>query len=424
MSDIPAPLTTDIPHIEHMDRSLNAAMVAIFVLRVASGAMGILVGLYLKSLGVPATVVGLFGAAFYVMELITSPLFGAWSDRYGRKPFMMLGPVFGGVAVLITSITASIPLLFFTRMLEGLSTASSVPSTLSYISDVSDRSAGLRGRVVSLFEIATIGGLAVGGVVGGVLWDHFGRASFAFDALIYGVSLAIFVWGVEAVRATASHTHKPMRDYLRLFQDRHVLSFVPAWLAVNAILGVWINLLPYLMSGAKNPDQNLMGGFSGSAIGAMMALLVLVFAGGILLWGLAFKRIGRVHMMLIAVFGLFLTAAAVYGLNNIDPDQTLIGAALIGALLLGVGIQSGFTPAALGYLADLSGRFIQDRGVIMGLYSVLLALGQSIGATLGGRFAHWGGIDGIILLTVLLGGVGLVCILILGRLPDEIPSPA
>ncbi|MFN8497828.1 MAG: MFS transporter [Anaerolineae bacterium] len=399
-------------------------MLAVFVLRVASGAMGILVGLYLRSLGVPATVVGLFGAAFYIMELLTSPLFGAWSDRYGRKPFMVLGPVFGGVAVLITSITAFIPLLFFTRMLEGLSTASSVPSTLSYISDVSDKSAGLRGRVVSLFEIATIGGLAVGGIIGGVLWDHFGRAGFALDALIYGVSLAIFVWGVEAVRATASHARKPMRDYLRLFQDRHVLSFVPAWLAVNAILGVWVNLLPYLMSGAKNPDQNLMGGFSGSAIGAMMGLLVLVFAGGILLWGLAFKRISRVHMMLIAVFGLFLTASAAYGLNNIDPDQTLIGAGLIVALLLGVGIQSGFTPAALGYLADLSGRFMQDRGAIMGLYSVLLALGQSIGATLGGRFAHWGGIDGIILLTVLLGAVGLVCILILGRLPDEVPSPA
>ncbi|MFN8471558.1 MAG: MFS transporter [Anaerolineae bacterium] len=407
-----------------MDRSLNAAMVAIFVLRIASGAMGILVGLYLKSLGVPATVVGLFGAAFYIMELITSPFFGAWSDRHGRKPFMLLGPLFGGIAVLITSITASIPLLFFTRMLEGLSTASSVPSTLSYISDVSDRSAGLRGRVVSLFEIATIGGLALGGVVGGVLWDHFGRAGFALDALIYGVSLAIFLWGVEAVRTVTSHTSKPLRDYLRLFQDRHVLSFVPAWLAVNAILGVWINLLPYLMSGAKNADQNLMGGFSGSAIGAMMAVLVLVFAGGILLWGLAFKRVSRVHMMLTAVFGLFLTAGAVYGLNNIDPNDRLFGAGLIVLLLLGVGIQSGFTPAALGYLADLSGRFIHDRGAIMGLYSVLLALGQSIGATLGGRFAHWGGIDGIILLTVLLGTVGLICILILGRLPDEVPAPA
>lgn len=155
-----------------------------------------------------------------------------------------------------------------------------------------------------------------------------------------------------------------------------------------------------------------------------MAALVLVFAIGILLWGLAFRRISRVQMMLIAVFGLFLTASAAYGLNNIDPDARIFASGLLVALLLGVTVQSGFTPAALGYLADLSARHVRDRGAIMGLYSVLLALGQSIGATLGGRFAHWGGIDGIILLTVLLGAVSLVCVLILARLPDEAPSLA
>ncbi len=431
MSDTPpppaAPSAAQPAAVADPNRSLNAVLIAVLVLRTASGAMGVLVGLYLKALGVSGTVVGLFSASFYAMELIASPVFGAWSDRYGRKLFMMLGPIFGGVAVLITSVTSHIPLLLFTRLLEGLSTASSVPSTLSYISDASDVSARLRGRVVSLFEIATIGGLALGGVVGGILWDRFGHVGFALDSLVYGVSLLIFVWGVSAVHETAhaAHGHSGLRDYARLFRDPHLLSFAPAWLAVNAILGVWLNLLPFLMSGARRPGggQNLMGGFSGTSIGGILAVLIFIFAAGILFWGFTFTRFSRTRVMLFSSMGLFITAAAVYGLNHVPRDLGLAMLPLLVLLAVGILIQSGFTPAALGYLADLSRRFARDRGMIMGLYSVLLALGQSIGAALGGRFADWRGVDGILVLTVILGVVSVVCVLILGNLPDEMPAP-
>lgn len=421
----PTAATQETGHNTRLDRSLISVLVAVLVLRMASGAMGLMVGLYLKSLGVTATVVGIFGAAFYVTELIASPLFGAWTDRYGRKPFMLLGPIFGGVAVLITAVTASIPILLLTRLLEGLSTASSVPSTLSYISDASDHSPRLRARVVSLFEIVTIGGLALGGIVGGLLWDHFGRAGFALDALIYGASLLIFLWGVAAVKEVAHHDghHSRLSNYARLFRDPHLLSFAPAWLAVNAILGVWLNLLPFLMSGADTGStQNLMGGFSGRAIGGILAALILAFAGGILIWGFRFGHVPRVRAMLWASGGLFLTAGAAWGVNNGPALDSAAALPFTVALLFGLFLQSGFTPAALGYLADISARFPKERGAIMGLYSVLLALGQSIGAAAGGRFADWDGVNGIIILSVILGVIATGCVLILRRLPEEMGS--
>ncbi|MCW5848743.1 MAG: MFS transporter [Anaerolineae bacterium] len=407
---------------ETFDRSLIAALVAIFILRTASGAMGVLVSLYLKSLGVSGTVAGLFSAAFYAVELVASPVFGAWSDRHGRKWFMMLGPIFGGIAVVITALTAHIPVLFFTRLLEGLSAASSVPSALSYISDASDRSVRLRGRVVSLFEIATMGGLALGGVIAGVMWDRVGRVAFAYDALIYLVSLAIFAWGVSGVREIvhSASQHSALRDYIRLFRDPHLLSFAPAWLAVNAILGVWVNLLPFLMSGhIRDPHQNLMGGFSGTVIGLVLATFIFVFAGGILIWGFFFSQVSRARVMLLGGVGLLFGIAAAYGINHLPIEDTTILGGLLFVLLVSLFMESGFTPAALGYLADLSTRFPAHRGAIMGLYSVLLALGQSLGTGIGGRFADWRGVDGIILWTLILNGIAIVCVLILGRLPDE-----
>ena len=57
---------------------------------------------------------------------------------------------------------------------------------------------------------------------------------------------------------------------------------------------------------------------------------------------------------------------------------------------------AGATPAALGLLADISERFPADRGAIMGLYSVFLAIGQIAGSLIGGFAADWRGIDGML----------------------------
>ena len=67
---------------------------------------------------------------------------------------------------------------------------------------------------------------------------------------------------------------------------------------------------------------------------------------------------------------------------------------------VGLFVLAGATPAALGLLADMSERFPTDRGAIMGLYSVFLALGQIIGSLIGGVAADWLGIDGMFIATL------------------------
>jgi predicted MFS family arabinose efflux permease len=71
-------------------------------------------------------------------------------------------------------------------------------------------------------------------------------------------------------------------------------------------------------------------------------------------------------------------------------------------------VLAGATPAALGLLADISERFPGDRGAIMGLYSVFLAIGQISGSLIGGVAADRGGIDGMLVATFILLGVALV----------------
>ena len=72
---------------------------------------------------------------------------------------MLIGPAFGGIAVVITALTVSLPVIAFTRLLEGGSTAASVPSILGFIAFATAADEVLRGKAVARFEAATLAGL-------------------------------------------------------------------------------------------------------------------------------------------------------------------------------------------------------------------------------------------------------------------------
>ena len=206
---------------------------------------------------------GLIIAAFFAAELIGAPLFGAWSDRYGRKLFIILGPLFGALAVQMTAMTTLVWILIITRLLEGLSTASNAPATLGYISAATSGSSSLRGRVVGFFELATVGGMAAGLWLGGVLWESWGRP--AHRGLhppdqpglcprrphLHLLSLVILAWGLHETHMTVA-AHSAADSGVQAIRTPGALlaigrrragcwRFVPAWLAINAVLGVWLN---------------------------------------------------------------------------------------------------------------------------------------------------------------------------------------
>ena len=99
-----------------------------------------------------------------------------------------------------------------------------------------------------------------------------------------------------------------------------------------------------------------------------------------------------------------------------------LAAAVVAAF--GLFVLAGATPAALGLLADISERFPRDRGAIMGLYSVFLAIGQIVGALIGGVAADARGIDGMLIATVVLLIVALVPLAQLRRDEEELSTMA
>jgi MFS family permease len=402
-----------------MDRSLRAVLFGTFTLRFSTGLTGSMLAFYLAHLHehggpeVDGAVVGLYAALFYLAELILSPIFGILSDRFGHHRIMLYGPIFGAIAVVLTALTTNLVLLGGTRILEGASSAASVPSILGFIALATAGNEVLRGKTAARFEAATLAGLGAGAIVGVKLFEIVGPTAFFFNAALYGVSFLIYRFGVSdpaGEKEAVAGQHVRASRYLDLIRTSHVWLLAPTWIAVNAALGVWLSQSVFQLAkgNPRFPEQLLMGGFTANEITIGALVIAAVFGAGLLYWGNRFKTYRRTTIIGYGVLGGAILVVAGIVVNHFGVSLPLIG--LVAALVAAGGLfmLAGATPAALGLLADMSERFPSDRGAIMGLYSVFLALGQIIGSLIGGVAADWLGIDGMFIATLVLLGIAVV----------------
>jgi MFS family permease len=405
-----------------MARPLLAVIFGTFTLRLATGITGSMLVYYYAVFPqyggqvVTAVQVGVLGALFYASELIGSPLFGVLSDRIGHRRVMLIGPAFGGIAVIITALTVSLPVIAFTRLLEGASTAASVPSILGFIAFATAADELLRGRAVARFEAATLAGLMFGFVVGGVLFTALGPVAFMVNALVYLVSFLIYRYGVppHAEPAPAARSHDPeegVRRYVRILKGSHVWLLAPTWIAINATLGLFTSQTLFQLVREPSPefaDQHLMGGFEPWQMSVGLAIGGLLFFVGLFYWGGRFKDMRRTTIILYGIIGGAVMLAAGMAINHFGGTILPLLLALVAVAAAGLFVLAGATPAAIGLLADMTEAYPDDRGAIMGLYSVFLGLGQIIGSILGGVAGERGGLDGIFVVSFVMLGIALL----------------
>ena len=409
-----------------------AVLFGTFTLRFSTGLTGALLAYYLADLpkhggtAVEPIVVGLFSAAFFAAELVLSPLFGPLADRWGYHRVMQFGPLFGGIAVVLTGLSTNLWVLGSTRLLEGASTAASVPSVLGYIAIATAMNEHLRGKAVARFEAATLAGIGGGLVAAGPLYTLLGRDAFFLNAVIYGCSLAIYRFGVTDPRSEHPQSSKQtygVRRYVALLRSSHVWLLAPTWIAINASLGLWTTQSLFQLVRKPDPrfaDQMLMGGFEPLSVSAGLGVGLLIFFAGLLYWGNRFKSLRRTTIIFYGIVGgavLIFSAALI---NHSADLPTVVTGIFAVIAVAGLFVLAGATPAALGLLADVSERYPHDRGAIMGLYSVFLALGQITGSLLGGAAAEIRGIDGLLVSTLILLAVALVPLFRLRRFEHEV----
>jgi DHA1 family tetracycline resistance protein-like MFS transporter len=152
---------------------------------------------YTQTFGANALVTGVLVSSYAAMQLIGAPLLGRLSDRYGRRPVLLVS-IFGTfIGFLLLGFATSLWMLFASRIIDGL-TGGNLSVAQAYITDVTDpkdraKSLGLIGAAFGL-------GFIIGPVTGGVLsqWGYaipaLVAASLAFINL-----LLVFFWLPESL---------------------------------------------------------------------------------------------------------------------------------------------------------------------------------------------------------------------------------
>ena len=139
--------------------------------------------------GVAAHWVGLFGTVFAIMQFVFSPVQGALSDHFGRRPVILLSNLGLGLDFILMSLVNTLPLLFIGRIISGI-TSASFSTANAYIADVTppEKRAGAFGLMGAAFGIGFVIGPALGSLLS--VWNP--RAPFAAAALL---SLLNFCYG-------------------------------------------------------------------------------------------------------------------------------------------------------------------------------------------------------------------------------------
>jgi DHA1 family tetracycline resistance protein-like MFS transporter len=136
-----------------------------------------------------ATITGVFAFAWATMQFIFSPILGAWSDRYGRRPVILISCAGLGFDYILMALAPTVGWLFIGRLISGITT-SNISTAFAYITDVTppERRAKQFGLISAAFGLGFIIGPAVGGLLGNV---HL-RLPFWIAA---GLSLANAIYG-------------------------------------------------------------------------------------------------------------------------------------------------------------------------------------------------------------------------------------
>jgi len=343
---------------------------ALIVVTLGFGVVMPIVPFYMENLGAGGTELGLLVASYAVMRLIFGPIWGSISDRVGRKPIMMIG-VFGyGVTMVLFGLATKLWMLFAARILAGILSSATSPTTMAYISDSTSEED--RGGGMGILGAAAGVGTIIGPAMGGLLAEKVLSLPFFIAG---GMSVASVI--LIAILLPES---LPKADRVQSSVSENPIDLRAWWHALFSPIGIFLVLI-FLVTGGMMIFYGVFGlyalerfGYDTSQVGVLFMVLGLLSALGqgllvgpltkhfgdmkVIRIGFPLSAIGLILVMLASQYGTLIAALSFFSLAN--------------ALLI---------PAIT---SQTSKHADVPQGVAMGLSNSFISLGRIFGPILGG----------------------------------------
>jgi MFS family permease len=350
---------------------------------------------YAKDLGARPVVITMIISSFFFAQLVTAPLWGRFSDRYGRRPALLVGLSSSAVAFALFGLANTIWLLFLFRLVQGAG-GGTTGVVQAYVSDAVPPEE--RAKALGWISAATNAGVMIGGGIGSLAahLGHWGPGFVAAGLCTLNV-ISAWLWLPESTRrepAAADDAPKPVR---RPLAQSVIAVLRHPWAPASSLIWIYtIGMMAFMaMNGVLALFLRAEYGVTVTTIGYFfMYIGAIGFVMRALLLGPLVRRFGEVGVTRLGALFLVLGLAGipVPAMLGLAPAMR-IGLFAVVALLVPVGTALLF-PATTALLSHNTSR--AEMGQMMGVQQSFGSVARLIGPVCAGaiyeinpRYPFW-----------------------------------
>jgi len=353
----------------HKSRTLNMLWRAVFWVSFPFGILSFVLPIYGKELGATALEVGGFFSAISFVPVIVRPFLGRALDRWGRRPFLLLGLLGYVVAMVAFCLADTVWLLTVARFIQGLGQAFLWLSAYAIVADLAAETG--RGHDFGVIDEATNRGAIIGTTAG--FFAIFALESadlgwrqiwfWLFAAYTIPALLALWIGWRDVQETRPQATTQPI-------ESRPVSGQLLALMIIVFVTGastamVWPLLMVFLQDALGAEVWEL-------SLAYLPAALISAFLPSHM--GRVADWLGRKTPMIAGLLVGALASALIPHLRSIVPLIILWAVESLG--------YTASVPAERAFVADIAGE--DTRGASYGLYTFAYFLGAALGPLAGG----------------------------------------
>ncbi len=381
---------------------LLTLLFSVFIALLGIGVIIPVFPVFATTLGASGFALGLIMAAFSFSRGLLQPLVGSWSDRWGRKFFLVCGLAIYGVVGLLIPWADSVAALVCIRFFHGIGSAMIVPVAMACASILSP--AGQEGRYMSYLNMTVFAGIGCGPMVGGFIADLWGMPPVFYSMSMLSFLAMILVWR-SMPAGIGSEVRKADRLWSTFLVMRQNSRTMGILLARAATMFVPIPTMAFLPLRIANwYGRN----YSGVDVGVIIACRTLINAVLQIPFGRMADRVNKLSMLTTGCVALAVILVFIPLCHNLQ---------MLMLVYLLLGAAEALIWAVLGAYSSLEAKTHYGHGTMMGVYGLAMSIGVFSGGILMGFSMDFFGIQGAYLVVAgaVLGLSLLASLLIFAR---------